>query len=57
MCVCVQHDSKGEPLAKAAVKKLQKELAKQKEAHDKFLLSRPAEAETQTQADKAGPAT
>lgn len=31
------HDSKGEPLAKAAVKRLQKEWAKQKEAHEKYL--------------------
>ena len=35
----MQHDSKGEPLAKAAVKKLQKEMAKQKEVHDKCLLA------------------
>lgn len=31
------HDAAGEPLSKAALKKLQKEYAKQAEVHDKYL--------------------
>ena len=59
LCVSMQHDSKGEPLAKAAVKKLQKEMAKQKEVHDKFLLAcaRRTEAEAEADTDEAGTAT
>jgi cysteinyl-tRNA synthetase len=39
------HDKEGQPLAKAAVKKLQKDYAKQQELHDKFLAKTAAKEE------------
>jgi cysteinyl-tRNA synthetase len=33
------HDKEGKEVAKAQIKKLQKEFAKQKELHDKYLAS------------------